>query len=511
MAKKTAHVPLFSIAIIIFAVFIVLIPLIRRGFFVSDDGEWMIIRLSAFYQAFREGQFPVRFLGRLNNSYGYPVANFLYPGFLYIGSVLHAIGFSFVDSVKLILAGSVIGATIFLYLWLRTFFTPRISAAGVLSFVFAPYLLHDMYKRGSVGEVLAICWAAMGLYAIDSKKSWLFSLALALLIVSHNSLALLFSGFFLLYLMWLRRINDFLYPYLLGVGMTTFFWLPAIIEQTYVVFRSATVANPSEYLLKGLEISRVGLAFVVFALILMIKHEVKQRVPFFICVLCGIVILTLPISAPVWKLTILKTYVQFPFRFLSLGLFVGPWIVAFALQRLRGGWRVAATVLIAILWLHSVGDAFRSIRFTQEVEGYYTTNESTTTVHDEYMPRWVVMKPKTRPRERMEFINGSGRFDYRTVSTQLIDATVDAHTDSIIQINTIYYPGWGASLNDRKVVIDYNNDAGVMRIAVPKGTYRLIVAFRETVSRFAADVVSIIAFILFLVYARSSQVRKYPV
>lgn len=70
-------------------------PLMRSGFFITDDGEWMIIRLSAFYQSLADGQFPVRFLGRLNNSYGYPVSNFLYPGFLYLGSLLHILGASF--------------------------------------------------------------------------------------------------------------------------------------------------------------------------------------------------------------------------------------------------------------------------------------------------------------------------------------------------------------------------------------------------------------------------------
>ena len=91
--------------LILLALGLILFPLVRPGFFVSDDGDWMIIRLSAFFASFREGQFPVRFLGRLNDSYGYPVANFLYPGFLYIGSFLHAMGLSFIDSVKAIFAG----------------------------------------------------------------------------------------------------------------------------------------------------------------------------------------------------------------------------------------------------------------------------------------------------------------------------------------------------------------------------------------------------------------------
>mgnify|MGYP001558299250 FL=1 len=60
----------------------VILPLLHGGFFQSDDGEWMVIRFSAFHQALRDGQFPVRWLGRLNQEYGYPVANFLYPGFM---------------------------------------------------------------------------------------------------------------------------------------------------------------------------------------------------------------------------------------------------------------------------------------------------------------------------------------------------------------------------------------------------------------------------------------------
>src|SRR3990167_5400734 len=91
----------------------VILPLFRQGFFQSDDGEWMVIRFSAFHQALRDGQFPVRFLGRLNQEYGYPVANFLYPGFMYLAEIPKIIGFGFVDSVKIILIFSLFGSAIF--------------------------------------------------------------------------------------------------------------------------------------------------------------------------------------------------------------------------------------------------------------------------------------------------------------------------------------------------------------------------------------------------------------
>ena len=94
MKKLISQNLIWVILIFVLGIFIVS-PLFRPGFIVTDDGNWMVIRLSAFYQSLRDGQFPVRFLGRLNFSYGYPVANFLYPGFMYIGSLLHAFGLSF--------------------------------------------------------------------------------------------------------------------------------------------------------------------------------------------------------------------------------------------------------------------------------------------------------------------------------------------------------------------------------------------------------------------------------
>src|SRR3989304_8256280 len=78
------------------------IGLIHQGFPLTDDGNWMVIRFSAFYEVLRSGEFPVRFLTRLNNGFGYPVSNFLYPLFMYLGAPVHALGISFVDTIKLI-------------------------------------------------------------------------------------------------------------------------------------------------------------------------------------------------------------------------------------------------------------------------------------------------------------------------------------------------------------------------------------------------------------------------
>src|SRR3990167_4271825 len=115
------------------------IGLLHSGFPLTDDGNWMVIRLSSFYENLRDGQFPVRFLSRLNHGYGYPVADFLYPGFMYIGSLIHILGFSFANSIKIILGVSLISSALFSFLWLRKIFDDFSAFVGALVYLYFHY------------------------------------------------------------------------------------------------------------------------------------------------------------------------------------------------------------------------------------------------------------------------------------------------------------------------------------------------------------------------------------
>jgi len=48
-----------SILICLFIIFLIpaVLPLVHKGFFLTDDGEWMIIRFSAFYQTLHDGDY----------------------------------------------------------------------------------------------------------------------------------------------------------------------------------------------------------------------------------------------------------------------------------------------------------------------------------------------------------------------------------------------------------------------------------------------------------------------
>lgn len=469
----------------------VLWPLMKPGFYVSDDGEWMVIRLSAFYQSLADGQFPVRFLGRLNNSYGYPVANFLYPGFLYIGSLLHFFGFSFVTSIKLILALGVAGSAIWIFMTLRRTFSSFAAGMGALAFIGSPYLLYDLYKRGSVGEVLAFLPASIGLYSIVASKPWLFSLAVAGLVVSHNTLALLFSLVLVVFLLTQKK-KHFFRHFIVGIGMAAFFWIPAIAEKRYIRFDLVTVSDPMEYVLGIRSLWMAGVAgFVAGAVLLFFNvnkyaHGARPALAIYIIS----TLLALPLSGFIWSVRPVAALFQFPIRMLAVGTIMTPWLVAAVSEKFIQQ-KLAVTVVLLVVLAVPAWSLLQKISFVTREQGYYTTNEATTTVADEYMPRWVTLSRDDRAPDRLVFEKGRGRVVYEYLNTQRMVATVEALEESTLRLHTIYYPGWGIMIDGSPVPVTYQNPHGFMEVEIPAGTHSIEAEFRETVPRFLADLVSI--------------------
>ncbi|MGH7246132.1 MAG: hypothetical protein ACREGI_04330, partial [Candidatus Levyibacteriota bacterium] len=184
---KLIKKPLFPLFLLFLCSLPAVLGILHGGFFISDDGNWMIIRLSAFFEVLRHGQIPARFLTRLNNGFGYPVTDFLYPLFLYIGSIIHIFGINFTNSIKIIFAGSLIGSSFFSFLWLQERFQKYVALFGALVYLYFPYHLWDTYKRGSIGEVLALAIIPFIFWQIEKRKIVFTAIGLALLILSHNT------------------------------------------------------------------------------------------------------------------------------------------------------------------------------------------------------------------------------------------------------------------------------------------------------------------------------------
>lgn len=455
----------------IVVVFPVVSNLLRPGYFTSDDGEWMVVRFSSFYEELRHGQFPVRYLHRLNYGYGYPVATFLYPGFMYVASVFKVIGFGFMSSVKLVFIVSIVSAFAGSFLWLTTHFTKKSAFFGSLLFIYHPYFLYDVYKRGSVGEVLAMGVLPVVLYFLSKRAFVPAAFATAFLIVSHNTLALFFIPLVIAYAAVIQLGWKWLTTYLLlSLGISSFFWVPALSELPLTVFRQTTVSNWHNYFVT--DIFLVGIVPGILGLVT-VACSYKERKHFlvwlFVAILVSGIALSLPVSSFLWNWLPLGKLVQFPFRFLSLVVPAVAFCGAYVSDYLKKS--PYQTAIVVFLATSTIVLSFRYSTYHQkDVDDlYYQTNEATTTVQHEYMPVWVTTIPNTH---------------YNSYALVKSPGTV--------QLSTIYWPGHHVLVNGIEVAATKNPD-GLIEVPAKSSADSFTVKLKETPNRVAADIISLVS------------------
>lgn len=495
---------------IILLIFAILIPsvfwLFHSGFFQTDDGEWMIIRFSAFFQALRGGQFPVRFLERLNFGYGYPVPNFLYPGFLYLSVPIHVLGFSFVNTIKVVLGVSLISSFVFSYFWLKKIFDRKSAFVGAAFYLYAPYHLFDVYTRGSVGEVLALAIVPFILWQYERKSFLLSSLGIGFLILSHNSLALFFLPIIFIYAFIRKKISiiKLLLSFVLGVCLSSFFIIPAMYELSFTAFSKTEISNPSAYFASIFLIGISTIVVLVFSLIQFRQQKITSVLFIFVLILS--IIFSSSLSSIFWKL-IPSSFIQFPFRLLSLGVLSASFLAAGIVYNIKKQKLLVSFILISLMFVSSF--SFLSPKnFFEKDESLYVTNEATTTVQDEYMPIWVKEKPKEHYKTKVEIVKGDGKVDNIVSKGNGISFASSLNENGIVRINTLYYPGWEAIVNGKTTQINYNNNKGVMELNLNKGENQVSLKFGETPLRLFSDLLSILSFVFILVFSFASWKRS---
>ena len=137
-------------------------------------------------------------------------------------------------------------------------------------------------------------------------------------------------------------------------------------------------------------------------------------------------------------------------------------------------------------------------------DDYYLTNDATTTSSHELMPLWVKKFPSQRLTEKVEIIKGNGHINNLFYNSKQVKFSINLLIDSIIRINTIYYPGWKIYANNIDVPISYSNQHGVMDISLRLGSHVVEAKFEETPLRLTSNIISLLTIfaLLYLIIKR---------
>lgn len=502
------------------------LSLFTPGLPLTHDGPDHVARIANFYASLREGIFIPRWAANLNWGYGHPILMFLYPLPSYIGSLFHSLGFSFVDSTKLVFGASFIASMFAMYLWLRRFVGQWGAVVGALLYSFAPYRFVDLYVRGAIGEHVAFMFPPLVcyfLYQLSREKSLHgrlryavgLSFSAAGLILAHNAIALMFIpvfflyGFFILRYEDIQRLSFFLVSkiaILLGFGLSAFFWIPAFFEGKYTLRDIVTagevltrfvpwshfIYSPwsfggTDLLSKSLGISGVLILILSF-FVLAKMHVRKERVLLFGSMFLLMVTLALmtELSKPVWSSITLLQKFQFPWRFLSVTTFliavIGSITVHVAEKKLlKHKFHLLVIGFCVLIILPTVG-MWHPRAYEVRKESTFTYIYPSTTDTGESSPIWSVRFMEHTPASAVGVIWGAANIQEIRRTTTTHEYKISAESESRILENTLYFPGWNIYVNGSKTDIQFQDPEfrGLMTFMVPEGEHTVMIRFEDT-------------------------------
>lgn len=555
MKKKIKYKKHLFLIILAVLSFIPLFDLLHPGLPITHDGQDHVARIANFYQNLKEGNIIPRWAPNLNWGYGHPILMFLYPLPSYIASLFHFIGFSLVDSVKIVFGLGFIASGLTMYIWLKEFLGTKSAFVGAILYMFAPYRFVDLYVRGAIGEHVAFIFPPLVFYFLFklSKKfsKWYIiggSLSLSGLLLSHNAISLMFIPFVFLYALYLsftseesrslprhlRGVISKLSIILLGFGLSAFFFIPAFLEGKYTL--RDIVTGGGEYsvsfvMWKDFFLSQwsyggtvafskqIGIMhwIGIFSGVIATYYLYKNKNKLWIVSLGGFLIFWISLfimtseSNLIWQSISMLQKFQFPWRFLSLTVFAASVLGAVALYVVPEKIKIFMTLILVLAVLFFNKDYWHANGFLNKPESFYTGIYNSTTDTGESSPIWSVRFMEKRAKANMEAITGEARIQEIKRTSTIHRYKIIATERSRIRENTLYFPGWDVFINGNKADVEFQDPLhrGLMTFYVEEGKHSVEIKFGETKLRLFAYIITVATLTVVVSYLAFGLKKKY--
>jgi hypothetical protein len=364
-----------------------------------SDTTMFIYRAFEVDRSISQGVLYPRLAMDFNFTYGAPLLQYRPPLVHYVIPALHWAGLDWIAAAKLAASGALLIAGIGMYVYARWLFANRRAAlVSAAAYLFAPYLLVDIQVRGAIGEAVALAMLPWLFWAMhhtladqDRLWPWLAALFTALLMLAHNTIALFAVPVLLLYLCVLswrgrtwRRLLAALAGLATGLGLSAFYWMPALLERGYAQIETNMLNRPIDSFLSSLGTwiqrqivfdywgvlhYRLSLWQAVLAVIAVVALIVSaaaarrnanesalksaQTLPSGMALLTGVtavvMLLQLEVSHPFWDAVPLVRFIQFPWRLLGTASFCIALLAGFLFTRgVPHTWRGEAPRLVRV-------------------------------------------------------------------------------------------------------------------------------------------------------------------
>lgn len=494
-----------------------------------------------------------RWMPHLNLGYGSPLFNFYPPLSAYLLTTLYWVsGQNGLLALDLFYASSLVLATVGMFLAGRRLYGALGGVVAAAAYVWSPYLLLQPYSRASLSNLLALAlfpwavWAVMRLAARPSGwrlgQTAVFVVAIFL---SHVASSLLFIAPLLLVataVAWPTwpRLRVVWLGIGLGLLLSAFFWLPALIEigatrytleagqvnyadffgqiWTWPSTGIAGLANAPLPKSAGIVQQLLGVTAGVMAVLGWRLHrrqptQIAWPTAVFSLIGGGLLFLTTPASQWLWATVSPLQALQFPWRLLDiptffLALAAGWW--GHWLGRETAVWRTALLGIIltfmvanAVPYLAppriaslekrpSMADASR-VQQARAIYGLTAWGEySSTAVREWSFDRTGGDGEKlTLLADKLGALPTGTAVGHTTPWRVVLETSANTPAQ-LLPVETHYFPGWQFTVDGEVTPLRVDGQ-GRMWLPVPDGSHRLTLAFRQTPIRIVAGWMSVLA------------------
>lgn len=513
-------------------------------------------RVYEMNKCYTDFQIPCRWVPDAGYQYGYPQFNYYPPLPYYIGASLVRLDIQNIDSVKILFILGYILSAWTMYLLVKELLDRWSGFISALFYTYIPYKAVEVYVRGALSEFWAqiffplILWAIYKLIKTGEKKYLIWmGVSIFFLMTTHTLMTMIFVPVaIILALFWLfqnkwQNSTKVIYGGILGFGLSAFFILPVLFERQFAHVESllegyfdyrqhfvslyklfisrewgyGSSGFPNEKLNLSLGIVQWIVGLVVTPILAIVGFKKNKKVSLF--VLCLVILSLASIfmihirSSFIWSRLPFLWYMQFPWRFLALAIFLLCFLSAISVY-LSGKYKyIVGIILILISFVltinYFVPKEWLNITDADKFSGQSWEKQLTISIFD-YLPIYATLPPWQKAPDLPEVLQGRVNFTNYKKGSDYQTGSVDVLQNSLIRLPLFDFPGMVVKVDGKIVPHVHDNCTveryclGLITFNVPSGQHSIEARLTDAPVRRVGNIVTLVSLlgIIYLILIR---------
>ena len=548
MLKLSKYKFFWYILIIIFTIPAVW-NLLRPGFFPMQD-DLQAFRVQQMDKCFDDGQIPCRWVPDAGYGYGYPQFNYYPPFPYYVGAVIHRVGIQYIDVVKILFVTGYIFSALTMFLLVNELLKNKWAGfVSAVLYTYIPYKAVEVYVRGALSEFWAqiffplIFWLIYKVVMTGKKSFILFlGVSIAMLATTHTLMTIIFVPVAVLWaIYWLStekwvNLSKVIWSGLLGFGLSAFYLLPVAFERQFVHIESmlsgyfdyrAHFVNlyklfisrewgygssgfPNELLNLSLGIVQwvVGLLTVGLAILNYKKSRKLSVLAFLIFISSLLTVFMIHMkSSFIWVKLPFLWYMQFPWRFLAVSIFLLCLLSGFFTYFCKKYAYILGTILILASIVLNISffvpKDWLDITDSDKFSGVSWQKQMTISIFD-YLPIYATLPPINEAPKILEIMDGKAEVLEYKKGSDFQYGIIKVEENASVRLPLFDFPGMVVKVNGKRIE-HYNNDCrghdfcyGLISFKLPEGEHKIKVELKDTPIRKIGNYISLISIIILI-------------